>query len=339
MHADNPTFRFLDFCAGIGAGHAAAVKLGGGCVGYSEIDPKAKRTYRMLHDLETLWEPLIDLGDLTKMDPNEVPDFDVMLGGFPCQTFSIVGRREGFKDPRGQIIFALSDILAAKKPNYFLLENVKGLMSHNKGETLKQILIELRSAGYKVTWKLVSSQDYGIPQMRERVYFVGIREELVSDTFEFQFPEKKKKQKQLRHILTSKDPKFAVTAEGYAYLEKYLNNKYNKPSGTTVEVLKELPNCTIIDTRQSDLRLFEKVAPTLRSGRHGLLYARDGELRKISGLEGLGLQGFDKSYQKRVYGVAETDLLHQVGNAFTVDVVHTLLESLFEQVKAPTPAQ
>ncbi len=337
MHAANPTFRFLDFCAGIGAGHAAAVKLGGDCVGYSEINAKAKRTYRMLHDLENLWEPLIDLGDLTVMDPHQVPDFDVMLGGFPCQSFSIVGRREGFKDPRGQIIFALSDILAAKKPDYFLLENVKGLMSHDKGETLKQILIELRSVGYRVTWKLVSSEDYGIPQMRERVYFVGVREDLVSPDFEFQFPEKTKKLKQLRHILTSRDPKFAVTPEGYAYLEKYLNNKYNKDSGTTVEDLKALPNCTIIDTRQSDLRIFEKIAPTLRSGRHGLLYARGGELRRLSGLEGLGLQGFDKSYQKRVSGVAETDLLHQAGNAFTVDVVHTLLESLFQQVKMPNP--
>lgn len=331
----SPTFRFLDFCAGIGAGHAAAMSLGGECVGYSEIDPKAKRTYRMLHDLETLWEPLLDLGDLTSMDPKEVPDFDVMLGGFPCQTFSIVGRREGFKDPRGQIIFALSDILAAKRPNYFLLENVKGLISHNKGETLKQILIELRSTGFKVSWKLVSSQDYGIPQMRERVYFVGIREDLVTDDFEFQFPPKTKKLRQLRHILTSRDPRFSVTPEGYAYLEKYLNNKYNKASAVTVEQLRELPNCTIIDTRQSDLRIFKKICPTLRSGRHGLLYARDGELRKISGHESLGLQGFDKSYQKRVSGITESDLLHQAGNAFTVDVVQTLLESLFQQVSPP----
>ncbi|MBK1876226.1 DNA (cytosine-5-)-methyltransferase [Pelagicoccus mobilis] len=334
MHP-SPTFRFLDFCAGIGAGHAAAVKLGGECVGYSEIDPKAKRTYRMLHDLETLWEPLLDLGDLTKMDPKEVPDFDVMLGGFPCQTFSIVGRREGFKDPRGQIIFALSDILAAKKPNYFLLENVKGLMSHNKGETLRQILIELRSAGYKVTWKLVSSVDFGVPQMRERVYFVGIREDLVADDFEFEFPEKVKRTKHLRSYLKSKDPKFAVSNEGYAYLEKYLNNKYNKESGVTVEDLKKLPNFTVIDTRQSDLRVFKKICPTLRSGRHGLLYVKDGELRKLSGLEGLALQGFGAPYQKRIYNVTESDLLHQAGNAFTVDVVLSLLENLFEQVERP----
>lgn len=334
----SPTFRFLDFCAGIGAGHAAAEKLGGECVGYSEIDAKAKRTYRLLHDLETLWEPLLDLGDLTKMDPKEVPDFDVMLGGFPCQTFSIVGRREGFRDPRGQIIFALSDILAAKKPNFFLLENVKGLISHNKGETLRQILIELRSVGYYVTWKLVSSVDFGVPQMRERVYFVGVRQDLVADDFEFEFPEKAKRIKPLRNYLKSKDPKFAVTEQGYAYLEKYLSNKYNKPSGTTVEDLKNLPDFTIIDTRQSDLRIFKKICPTLRSGRHGLLYARDGQLRKLSGLEGLGLQGFNARYQKRIHNVTESDLLHQAGNAFTVDVVLSLLESLFEQVEQPAPS-
>lgn len=333
----SPSFRFLDFCAGIGAGHAAAVKLGGECVGYSEINAKAKRTYRMLHDLETLWEPLLDLGDLTKMDPQEVPDFDVMLGGFPCQTFSIVGRREGFKDPRGQIIFALSDILATKRPNYFLLENVKGLMSHNGGETLRQILIELRSIGYRVSWKLVSSEDYGVPQMRERVYFVGIREDLVDSDFEFQFPEKQKKLKTLRSILTSNDPRHRVSEAGIAYLCKYLKNRYNI-GGMSVEDLQALPDYTVIDTRQSDLRIFKKICPTLRSGRHGLLYVRRGELRKISGLEGLGLQGFGKVYQKRVHGVSETDLLHQAGNAFTVDVVYCLLKALFQQVAVPAAA-
>ncbi len=326
-----PKFRFLDFCAGIGAGHAAAVKLGGECVGYSEIDEKAKRTYRMLHDLENLWEPLIDLGDLTKFDPKAVPNFDVMLGGFPCQTFSIVGRREGFSDPRGQIIFALSDILKEKQPNFFLLENVKGLLSHDGGETLRQIEIELRSTGYKLARKLVSSEDYGIPQKRERVYFVGIREDLVDSDFEFEFPEKVEKTKPLRFILTSRDPKYALDDVAIESLVKYLNNKYNKGE-TTLDDLRALPNCTIIDTRQSDLRLFKGACPTLRSGRHGLLYVRNGELRKLSGKEGLGLQGFDKDYQKRVRNVSDSDLLFQVGNAFTVDVVHTLLQSLFDQV-------
>ncbi|MBC2606663.1 DNA (cytosine-5-)-methyltransferase [Pelagicoccus albus] len=331
----SPSFRFLDFCAGIGAGHAAAVKLGGECVGYSEIDPKAKRTYRMLHELDTLWEPLLDLGDLTKINPNDVPNFDVMLGGFPCQTFSIVGRREGFSDPRGQIIFALSDILAAKKPNYFVLENVKGLMSHNKGETLRQILTELESVGYNVDWKLVSSVDFGVPQMRERVYFVGVRKDLVNADFEFAFPEKAKRIKNLRSYLRSKDPKYAVSETGYAYLKKYLNNKYNKESKVTVDELKALPDFTMIDTRQSDLRIFKKIAPTLRSGRHGLLYAREGQLRKLSGLEGLALQGFDTKFQKRIQNVSDSDLLHQAGNAFTVDVVHSLLENLFQQAAFP----
>lgn len=271
-----------------------------------------------------------------------MPDFDVMLGGFPCQTFSIVGRREGFKDPRGQIIFALSDILAAKKPNYFLLENVKGLVSHDGGETLRQILIELRSVGYRVSYRVVSSTDYGIPQMRERVYFVGIREDLVDPDFAFQFPPKAKKLKPLRTILTSNDPRYLVGEAGIAYLHKYLGNKYNKESGTTVDDLLALPDYTVIDTRQSDLRLFKKVCPTIRSGRHGLLYVKRGQLRKISGLEGLALQGFDKKYQKRIHSVADSDLLYQAGNAFTVDVVHTLLAALFDQVASPadsvTPA-
>jgi len=329
-----PKFRFLDFCAGIGAGHAAAVKLGGECSGYSEIDEKAKRTYRMLHDLETLWEPLLDLGDLTEVDPNSVPDFDVMLGGFPCQTFSIVGRREGFEDPRGRIIFALSEILSQKQPNYFLLENVKGLISHNGGDTIRQMENLLRSVGYYVTWKLVSSEDFGIPQMRERVYFVGIKKDLVEPDFVFSFPEKSKKLKPLKSILTSNDPKYIVGESGIDYLQRYLNNKYNK-GRMKIEELLALPNYTVIDTRQSDLRIFEKICPTLRSGRHGLLYTKDGLIRRISGLEGLGLQGFNKAYQKRIRGMSDSDLLYQAGNAFTVDVVYSLLESLFNQVALP----
>ncbi len=325
-----PSFRFLDFCAGIGAGHAAAVKLGGQCVGYSEINEKAKRTYRMLHKLDPLWEPHLDLGDLTQVNPKDVPDFDLMLGGFPCQTFSIVGQRKGFTDPRGQIIFALSDILREKQPRHFLLENVKGLLSHNGGETLRLIEKELRSVGYRVSSKLLRSNDYGIPQKRERVYFVGVRNDLADSSFRFQFPEPIKKTKPLRTILTDNSPKHELREEGLASLQRYLDNKYNQGK-TSINDLLALPNYTVIDTRQSDLRIFKKSAPTLRSGRHGLLYVKQGTLRKISGIEGIGLQGFDKTYLKRIKDVHETDLLHQAGNAFTVDVIHFLLKALFTQ--------
>lgn len=333
MMSPSPSFRFLDFCAGIGAGHAAAVKLGGECVGYSEINEKAKRTYRMLHEMDPLWEPLLDLGDLTKVDPKKVPDFDVMLGGFPCQTFSIVGRREGFKDPRGQIIFALSDILAAKQPSYLLLENVKGLLSHNGGETLRQIEIELRSVGYRISSRLLASNSYGVPQKRERVYFVGIRNDLVPPAFEFAYPDPVEKMKPLRSFLTDESPKYELDAAAIASLEHYLKNKYNG-GRKTVQDLRELPDFTVIDTRQSDLRIFRGVAPTLRSGRHGLIYVKKGCLRKISGLEAIALQGFGKKYQRRISGVSDSDLLYQAGNAFTVDVVHSVLEAMFQQTQA-----
>lgn len=329
-----PSFRFLDFCAGIGAGHAAAVKLGGECVGYSEINEKAKRTYRMLHELDPLWEPILDLGDLTEVSPSQVPDFELMLGGFPCQTFSIVGRRKGFEDPRGRIIFSLRDILKEKKPNFFLLENVKGMLSHNGGETLQQVESELRSSGYIVNTKLLSSDAYGIPQKRERVYFVGVREDLVESNFEFKFPEPKKTGKKLRQILTDTSPDYLLNEEALASLERYLNNKYNK-GGFVLGDLQSLPDYTIVDTRQSDLRIFKGAAPTLRSGRHGLLYVRAGQIRKLSGREAIGLQGFGKSYQRKITGVSDSDLLYQAGNAFTVDVIYCLLKAVFEQVSQP----
>ena len=112
-----------------------------------------------------------------------------MIAEFPCQTFSIIGERKGMKDDRGQIIFHLIDIMKGKNLKYFILENVKGLLNHRTGESMKIILNVLNEAGYKVFWKLTSSLYHGVPQMRERIYFVGIRKDLVKNENAFDFPQ------------------------------------------------------------------------------------------------------------------------------------------------------
>jgi len=319
---------FFDFCAGIGAGHTALKELGQS-VGFSEIDPKAETTYRLVNDTYNLknW------GDLTKINPKALPSFDLMLSGFPCQSFSIVGKRQGMKDSRGLIIFSLANILKQKKAKYFLLENVKGLVSHERGETIKKVYELLTSAGYKVFWNVLKSSDYGIPQIRERVYFVGVREDLVEKDFEFKFPKKEKAGRLLKDCLFNDDKEFILNEKsaGWKTFISYLNNKYNKGQFNLNDILKQ--NGLILDTRQSDLRLYKDNCPTLRTGRHGILYVKDGELRRLSGKEGLMIQGFEREQAERAEKISNTLLLAQAGNAFTVRVINRIVKELFRQVQ------
>lgn len=178
------SLKFIDFCAGIGGGRVGLENLGMQCVGFSEINKSSEKTYREFFGKEEK-----NYGDLTKINSDELPDFDLMIAGFPCQTFSVIGQRAGMKDRRGQIIFNLIDIMKGKNLKYFILENVKGLLNHGTGESMKIILNELDKAGYKVFWKLISSLHYGVPQMRERIYFVGVRKDLIKNNKQFEFPE------------------------------------------------------------------------------------------------------------------------------------------------------
>ena len=322
---------FFDFCAGIGAGHTALKELGQP-VGFSEIDPKAEITYRLVNNTRSLknW------GDLTKIDPKALPDFDLMLGGFPCQSFSIVGKRQGMKDNRGLVIFSLANILKQKRVKYFLLENVKGLVSHERGETIKKIYELLTSAGYKVFWSVLKTSDYGIPQIRERVYFVGIRNDLVGKNFNFNFPKKEKAGRLLKDYLFDDDKDFIFNkhSAGWETFIAYLNNKYNRGQFNLGDILKQ--NNLILDTRQSDLRIFKENCPTLRTGRHGILYVKNGELRRLSGKEALMIQGFKKEQANKTKKISNNLLLAQAGNAFTVKVINKITKELLKQVSFQT---
>ena len=144
------------------------------CIGYAEIDKYAKNIYEK-HFNHT------DLGDVTLIDPNDLPDFDLLVGGFPCQAFSVAGNQKGFADTRGTLFFEIARILKVKKPKYFLLENVRNLLSHDKGRTfsvMAQILIDL---GYNIRWDVLNSKDFGVPQSRERIYIRGSLESFPND--------------------------------------------------------------------------------------------------------------------------------------------------------------
>lgn len=137
------------------------------CIGYSEIDKYADSIYKRHFPSH------INLGDATKIKTEELPDFDLLVGGFPCQSFSIAGKRGGFDDTRGTLFFEIARICADKRPRYLLLENVRGLLSHEGGETFKKILEVLASLGYITQWSVLNSKDFHVPQNRERIYIEG----------------------------------------------------------------------------------------------------------------------------------------------------------------------
>lgn len=136
------------------------------CVGYSEIDKYAIQIYEKHFNHK-------NFGDIRKIKPRSLPDFDLLIGGFPCQSFSVAGKRKGFKDTRGTLFFEIARIIASKKPKLLLLENVKGLLSHDDGHTFGTILSSLDELGYDVQWEVLNSKNFGVPQNRERVFIVG----------------------------------------------------------------------------------------------------------------------------------------------------------------------
>ncbi len=318
----NNNLKFIDFCAGIGGGRIGLENSGMRCVGFSEINKDAEKTYRLFFGEEEK-----NHGDLMKINPKNLPDFDLMIAGFPCQTFSVIGQRKGMCDKRGQIIFGLVKIMKAKNLKYFILENVKGLLNHDNGQSLKVILDTLDKAGYKVFWKLISSLHYGVPQMRERIYFVGIRKGLIKDDENFEFPGTVKTPELKNYLIDDGELELSEKKRTYETFLKYLDNKYNKNKFTISKLLKE--DFLIIDTRQSDLRLYRGRVPTLRVGRHGILYIRDGKFRKLSGYESLLLQGFPKKLSNKAKNeIQDMHLLGQAGNAMTVNVIEVFGKNL-----------
>ena len=164
------TIRYLDLFSGIGGFREGLTQAGGfTCAGHCEIDQHADRSYRALFDTEGEWF----CDDIRKADPEELPDVELLCGGFPCQAFSIAGNRGGFDDPRGTLFFEIARLTAAKRPAYLLLENVPGLLNHDGGRTFAAILHELDGLGYFVEWQVLNSKDFGVPQSRKRVYLIG----------------------------------------------------------------------------------------------------------------------------------------------------------------------
>lgn len=240
----NDKFNYVSLFSGIGGFEQGLDKLGGNCAMASEIDKFANKSYKALYGRETV-------GDITKVNSEDVPDHDLLVGGFPCQTFSLAGHRKGFDDIRGTLFFQMARIAKEKQPKVILAENVKGLVNHDKGRTLDVIVKTLNDIGYRVDFEVLNSKFFGVPQNRERIYIIGIREDLIKNepwviegntvvpkskqriskyegikTFNFNFPKQENTTAILRDILEPNvDEKYYISKDKTDKLIKQLEEQ------------------------------------------------------------------------------------------------------------------
>lgn len=306
-HNQVKKIKILDLFAGIGGIKIGFEKAGFECIFSNDFDKDCKTTYDL--NFANKQKSLV-LGDISEISSNIIPDFDVLTGGFPCQPFSIAGYRKGFDDRgRGNLFFEIVRILKDKKPNAFLLENVKNLKTHDNGNTLKVIYGRLQKLGYHVADKVLNTMEYGnIPQNRERIYIVGF---LNQEAFNnFSFPEKISLTKTINDCLEKN------VEEKYYYNGKSLFPKLKK------EVVK---NNTIYQWRRQYVRENKNnVCPTLTAnmgmGGHNVPIIIDNKgIRKLTPRECANFQGFPENF--KLPNIADSSIYKQFGNSVSVPVV------------------
>lgn len=313
----NYSFKFIDLFAGIGGFRLALQNIGGKCVYTSEWENAAKKTYR-----ENFGE--IPFGDITKKSTkNYIPDeFDVLCAGFPCQAFSIAGNRKGFADTRGTLFFDVEEIIEKHRPKAIFLENVKNLISHDKGNTFKTIIEILeKKLGYKVYSEVLNSMTHAnIPQNRERIFIVAFDPNQVKNYNDFKFPKKIDLTRSIHDILQKgkQDDKYYYTKDHKYYpdLEKTMTSKDTVYQWRRVYVRENKSN----------------VCPTLTAnmgtGGHNVPLIKDiYGIRKLTPRECFSFQGYPQNYI--LPKLANSKLYMQAGNSVTT----TLIERIANEIK------
>lgn len=311
-------FKTIDLFAGIGGIRLGFEKAGFESVFANDFDEKCKSTY----DLNFKKSKLV-VEDMRKIGIDDLPKFDFLLGGFPCQAFSIAGYRQGFNDEkgRGNLFFDIARIIDARKPEGFLLENVKNLKSHDDGKTFRIIEETLKNLGYHIKPKVLNSMEYGnIPQNRERIYIVGFKNKKYTDNFSF--PEPVKLTKKITDLLENNVP------EKYYYNGKPL---YEKLKGAIKEEGK------VYQWRRQYVRENKSgVCPTLTAnmgmGGHNVPIIKDKKgIRKLTPLECARIQGFPDNY--KLPEIADSALYKQFGNSVSVPVIEAVAKQMMKAME------
>ena len=302
-------FTFIDLFAGIGGIRLGFEAVGGDCVFSSEFDEDACKTYEANFGEHPS-------GDITKIEAQNIPDFDILLGGFPCQAFSIIGKKEGFSNETcGTLFFDIERILKEKRPKAFLLENVRNLVSHDKGRTFKIITSHLEALGYHIYAKILNALDYGVPQKRERIIIVGFLDNVI---FKFPDPIPEKNRTPLSNILEKNvDSKYYVKERiKLSRLERLKDKNYPKPY--------------ISHENMSGSITPHPYSSCLRAGASAN-YILINDERRPTEREMLRLQGFPDSFKIILpYG----KIKHQCGNSVAVPVIKAVAKEMIDSLKA-----
>lgn len=299
----SPKFTFIDLFAGIGGIRLGFEAVGGQCVFSSEFDEDACKTYEANFGEHPA-------GDITKIDAKDIPDFDILLGGFPCQAFSIIGKKEGFANETcGTLFFDIERILKEKRPSAFMLENVRNLTAHDGGNTFRVIREHLEALGYTVYAKVLNALDYGVPQKRERIIIVGFREFTM---FSYPDPVPVSKRKTLADIL-----------------EKDVDKKYYVKESIRDSRRARLKDPDYPKPYISHENMAGSITPhpysaALRAGASAN-YILINDERRPTEREMLRIQGFPDDFRIVVpYG----KIRHQCGNSVAVPVIKAVAEQM-----------
>jgi DNA (cytosine-5)-methyltransferase 1 len=308
-------FKFIDLFAGIGGIRIPFQELGGKCVFTSEWDKFAQKTYRINFG-ET------PDGDITKINTDMIPEFDILLAGFPCQPFSQAGLKKGFEDTRGTLFFDIARIIADKRPKVFLLENVRQLKGHNKGKTLSVIIKHLRDLNYTVDYDILSATDFGVPQNRKRIYIVGFDKNTynLDCDYSFPYPTPTGKPTRLGDILQPNvSERYTITDKIYeGHLRRRIEHK-KKGNGFGYSLF----SVESLYTNTISARYY-------KDGSEVLLAQGDGNNpRVLTPRECARLQGFPEEF---IIPVSDTQAYRQFGNSVAIPVVRAIAENILSEL-------
>lgn len=332
--------KFIDICSGIGGFRSALEKHGHECMAFAEIDKFAKQSYKAIYDTENEEE----LDDITSVTDEHFRLYrgqvDIITGGFPCQTFSIAGNRRGFEDTRGTIFFHIARAIKEIQPSYVLLENVKGLLSHDKGRTYGTIVQALDELGYFIEWGLFNSKYWGVPQNRERVYILVTRKDVWKEPKLFNLLKQQTSvDTRLVDILkTDVDESYYLSTGEVNQGVVIPKEEYGRFGRQASETINE--NMDAVSDGMT-INAFNKtidntfLSPTLTTRPEGFKTAilpitNRLRIRKLTPLECWRLQGFsdEQFYKAKNSGVSNSQLYKQAGNAVTVNVVDAIVGEL-----------
>lgn len=344
--------KFIDLFAGIGGFRLGMESAGHECVAFCEIDKFARASYKAIHNTEGE----IELHDITTVTDEEIRNIghvDVICGGFPCQAFSIAGARRGFEDTRGTLFFEIARFAAILKPKYLFLENVKGLLNHDKGDTFETILSALDELGYDVEWQVLNSKDFGVPQNRERVFIIGhLRGERGRKVFPIRGEDEKSSAKRLginilgntkNHNGTAKgtrdivhDPKGIIgtlTATDYKGPKQIAVPKIRvreaTKKGYAEAAMGDSVNLAYPNSKTRRARVGKGIANTLVTGDSQGVVMPNFRIRKLTPRECWRLQGFpDWAFDKAQEVNSNSQLYKQAGNSVTVNVIREIARYL-----------